>query len=118
MAVIVTPATVRSLLLRAGGIAARPVPGSKNRFSSAGFVVRTFRRQGEEYSTFHGARYHIDSAVEVRHAFGEQERSVEKEMEYLAHYAAVITKAGWKTQVRVYGAALGPKLTTRFVEVG
>jgi hypothetical protein len=118
MAVIVTPATVRSILLRSGLSAATPRLGSKNSFNSAGFYVRTLRRQGQEYSAYHGVRYHIDSAVEVRHAFGEAEGSVEAEMEQLAHYASVITAAGWKTQIRVYGAALGPKLTSRFVEVG
>jgi hypothetical protein len=119
MARVVAPQTVRSILLRAGLPAAKKVAGSKHSFTSAGFVVKVLRREGQAYSNYHGEHHELEAVVEVAYAFGrEEERGAEVEMERLAHYAEVLTAAGWKTQIRVQGTAFGAKHTFRFVEVG
>ena len=87
--------------------------------TKSGFVLKVFRRDGEEYATFHGSRYHLEYAVEVRHGFGfGEEKSTRNELARLESYAEALRSAGWKAKMQVYGEALGEKFTRRFVEVG
>lgn len=84
-----------------------------------GFVARTLRRAGRQYTTFHGVHHEVDRAVQVRHIFGaNQERDVAAEMEMLSRYAQALVQAEMKAEVHVAGAALGEKHTWRYVEVG